>query len=69
MAGQPLRRREKAIYGEQLGDYQSLERQLCREVWHVLVDAWILNFLPVVSISYQSKTALEFGCFGFNLLG
>jgi hypothetical protein len=69
MAGQSLRRGEKAICGEQLGDYQSFERQLCREVGRVLVDAWILNFLPVVSISYQSKIAREFGCYGLNLLG
>jgi hypothetical protein len=67
MAGQPLRRGEKAICGEESGDCQILERQMAREVGRVLVDAWILNFLPVVSIGYQSKTAREFGCFGFNL--
>jgi hypothetical protein len=69
MAGQPLRRGEKAICGEELGDYQILEHQMAREVGHVLVDDWILNFLPVVSISYQSKTAREFGYYGFNLFG
>jgi hypothetical protein len=69
MAGQPLRRGEKAICGEELGDYQILERQMAREVGRVPVDAWILNFLPVVSISYHSKTAREFGWYGFNLFG
>jgi hypothetical protein len=42
---------------------------MAREVGRVLVDAWILNFLTVVSISYQSKTAREFGDYGFNLFG
>jgi hypothetical protein len=59
MAGQPLRRREKAICGEQLGDYQILERQMSREVWHVLVYAWILNFFPFVSISYFNQLSIQ----------
>jgi hypothetical protein len=42
---------------------------MAREIGHVLVDDWILNFLPVVSISYQSKAAREFGCYSFNLFG
>ncbi len=69
MAGQPLRRGEKAICGEELGAYQILEPQMALEVGRVLVDVWILNFLPVVSISYQSKTARGFGYYGFNLFG
>jgi hypothetical protein len=69
MAGQPLRRGEKAICGGQSVDYQILEHQMSLDVGRVLVDAWILNFLPVVSISYKSKAAREFGCYSFNLFG